>query len=169
MEYIKILDTSKSDLNIKFGVYLGMEYNKDGETIIKVRRLTEPEQTEFERLGLKNSRFTYTSDNVVWVRREKIKKKETGVYYVVLYKGYPIYEPAEGGYYYEGLEVSGYKKFTNRQDARKFLRLYATTNNFNVAKNGLHAYKSGVNIGDSEEIYVERKIGYHIKGKQTYC
>jgi hypothetical protein len=29
-------------------------------------------------------------------------KKKRRRYYVSLYEGYPIYEPAESGYYYEG-------------------------------------------------------------------
>ena len=171
MKYVKILDIRGEDVKESYAVFIGTDYDESGLPRTKVRRLTAPEQAEFDSLGLKNRRLvTYTiqGNNVVWVKREKSKKKVPGVYYVALYKAYPIYEPAEGGYYYEGLELVGSNQFLSKQDARRALRDYASRNGFNIAKNGLSAYKRGRLIGESEEIYVERRVGSHEKGRVPY-
>lgn len=170
MKYVRILDNTTDDIKELFAVFVGMDYI-NGKQVYRVRRLSAPEQAKFDKLGLKNVRlmtFTAKSGDVVWVKREKIKKQIPGVYYVALYKAYPIYEPAEGGYYYEGLELVGSNQFLSKQDARRALRDYASRNGFNVSKDGLSAYKSGRLIGESEEIYVERRVGSHEKGRIPY-
>lgn len=170
MKYVRILDNSGEDIKELFAVFVGMDYI-NGKQVYRVRRLSAPEQTEFDKLGLKNARlttFTAKSGDVVWVKREKAKKQIPGVYYVALYKAYPIYEPAEGGYYYEGLELVGSNQFLSKQDARRALRDYASRNGFNVSKDGLSAYKNSRLIGESEEIYVERRVGSHEKGRIPY-
>ena len=42
------------------------------------------------------------------------------MYYVIYYKNYPIFEPAEGGYYYSGREIINKRIFTNRRKAKRF-------------------------------------------------
>lgn len=170
MKYIRILDNTTADIKELFAVFVGMDYI-NGKQVYRVRRLSAPEQAEFDRLGLKNvglMTFTAKSGDVVWVKREKVKKQTPGVYYVSLYIAYPIYEPAEGGYYYEGLELVVSNQFLSKQDARRALRDYASRNRFNISKDGLSAYKSGSLIGESEEIYVERRAGAHEKGRVLY-
>ena len=170
MKYIRILDNTTADIKELFAVFVGMDYI-NGKQVYRVRRLSAPEQAEFDKLGLKNVRlmtFTAKSGDVIWVKREKAKKRTPGVYYVSLYRAYPIYESAEGGYYYEGLELVGGNQFLSKQDARRALRDYASRNGFNISKDGLSAYKSGSLIGESEEIYVERRAGAHEKGRVPY-
>lgn len=170
MKYIRILDNRGEDIKELFAVFVGMDYI-NGKQVYRVRRLSAPEQAEFDKLGLKNARlmtFTAKSGDIVWVKREKTKKRTPGVYYLSLYRAYPIYEPAEGGYYYEGLELIESNQFLSKQDARRALRDYASRNGFNISKDGLSAYKSGSLIGESEEIYVERRAGAHEKGRVLY-
>lgn len=40
-------------------------------------------------------------------------------YYVSYVEEYPIYEPAEGGYYYTGEQVMNYRKFSSWKKANK--------------------------------------------------
>lgn len=42
------------------------------------------------------------------------------MYYVTYYRNYPIFEPAEGGYYYSGREIIDSQSFTNRRKAKRF-------------------------------------------------
>ena len=88
MKYIRILDNRGEDVKELFAVFVGMDYI-NGKQVYRVRRLSAPEQAEFDRLGLKNvglMTFTAKSGDVVWVKREKVKKQTLGVYYVSLYK-----------------------------------------------------------------------------------
>ncbi len=41
-------------------------------------------------------------------------------YYVSVYDKYPIYEPAEGGYYYEGRQIVGSKGFNSYDEAQAY-------------------------------------------------
>lgn len=41
------------------------------------------------------------------------------MYYVSYYREYPIYEPAEGGYYYSGREIIDFMIFTDRRKAKR--------------------------------------------------
>jgi len=67
-------------------------------------------------------------------------------YVVQVYERYAIYEPAEGGYYYEGYLRGG-------ADG-----LWAGSRN--------HRY-----IGEGYEVYVEplKMRGCHAKGREPYC
>lgn len=44
------------------------------------------------------------------------------MYYVELYEKYPIYEPAEGGYYYTGSQYVEGVSLKTMKSARKFLK-----------------------------------------------
>lgn len=43
-------------------------------------------------------------------------------YYVSYVEEYPIYEPAEGGYYYAGEQVMNYRKFSSWKKANKYFQ-----------------------------------------------
>lgn len=42
------------------------------------------------------------------------------MWYVTLLEEYPIYEPAEGGYYYAGTSIADCRVFQSRRKARQF-------------------------------------------------
>ena len=42
------------------------------------------------------------------------------MWYVTLLEEYPIYEPAEGGYYYAGTSITDCREFQSRRKARQF-------------------------------------------------
>ena len=44
--------------------------------------------------------------------------------YLTHYEEFPIYEPAEGGYYYAGNEVSEYSKLSKRQAKKELYKLW---------------------------------------------
>lgn len=80
-------------------------------------------------------------------------------YYVTLYEEYPIYEPAEGGYYYAGRDVSCVLYVTSSyKKARKFY-----DKNFEK-----YSYLSKY-IGESHYLQIERKVGEYTSGRQIYC
>lgn len=80
-------------------------------------------------------------------------------YYISLYEEYPIYEPAEGGYYYAGRElVRVLYKTPSYKKARRF-----------YDKNFKKYHYSSKYIGGSSYIKLERKLGEYVSGKQIYC
>lgn len=85
------------------------------------------------------------------------KKKRKIWYYVTWYDKYPIYEPAEGGYYYEGLHAGGYCKFRTLKRAKKYL------------ENGNHAYEESHYIGEGTVMHIETVLGIHTCGYVPYC
>lgn len=44
--------------------------------------------------------------------------------YLTHYEEFPIYEPAEGGYYYAGNDVSEYTKLSKRQAKKQLMKLW---------------------------------------------
>ena len=107
------------------------------------------------------------------------------MYYVSYIEEYPIYEPAEGGYFYPGetvVEVRECKtwrkaKKTFNEWRKRFEKEYADENNrvFRVAPGGCNRYGDGPEIG-----YNSRYIGDgafvrltrykpHDKGYTPYC
>ena len=109
--------------------------------------------------------------------KEIQKSEEKYPYYVTLYYLYPIYEPAEGGYYYNGIGVDESYGFQTRKKAIKFLRKrrkeclkedknvkwwYDYINSFGV-------YNENGYIGNGYFWEMERKFGSAISGYQPYC
>ena len=43
-------------------------------------------------------------------------------YYITIYSKYPIYEPAEGGYYYSGVQIKDCYAFNEFRKAKRYLR-----------------------------------------------
>lgn len=99
-------------------------------------------------------------------------------YYVTTYSCYPIYEPAEGGIYYSGSEISDVFGFNNRKDAIKYInKLYRKykaepleekwtfhTNADNTVFGANSHY-----IGDGWFVKLERKLGSCVHGYEPYC
>lgn len=102
------------------------------------------------------------------------------MYYVCQYAQYAIYEPAEGGYYYDGAELNYYKKTRNLKKARRWLREWAreyyeyegkltedAREYIDNANN--HIYYTTKYIGDGMEWHIETKLGKHEHGYVPYC
>ena len=97
------------------------------------------------------------------------KKKRKIWYYVTWYDKYPIYEPAEGGYYYEGLDESYCYKFGTLKNAKKWLKKWAEEYGYKVSSNGKHAYEESHYIGEGTVIHIETVRGIHTCGYHPYC
>jgi hypothetical protein len=104
-------------------------------------------------------------------------------YVIQAYDRYPIYEPAEGGYYYEGLKsvytvgiydtkeeaIEDLKKYVEEENEKDrlqpedewYLCIFSDTEAFSVN----HRY-----IGDGVELYVEpiNRKGRHAKGWRPF-
>lgn len=104
------------------------------------------------------------------------------IYYVTKYRQYPIYEPAEGGYYYEGTELEYYVKTKSLNRARKLLKKVVTEDapweytphteeEIKEALTGTknHFYIFTKYIGEGEEWHIETKLGKHEHGWRPYC
>lgn len=101
-------------------------------------------------------------------------------YYVCAYEQYPIYEPAEGGYYYDGTQIVMYKKTRNLKKARRWLREWAreyyecegkltedAREYIDNANN--HIYYMSKYIGDGMEWHIETVFGKNEHGWHPYC
>jgi len=102
------------------------------------------------------------------------------MYYVCEYEQYPIYEPAEGGYYYTGTELVRHKKTRSLKKARRWLREWArdyyeweeeltegARKYIDNANN--HIYYTTKYIGDGMEWHIETAFGKHERGYVPYC
>lgn len=100
------------------------------------------------------------------------------MYFVTTYSLYPIYEPAEGGYYYEGVEIRNSRAFQSRRKAKQYInKLYrleiACGENqdkywFAQPDNTLFGCGSKF-IGEGWYVTLERKQGAEEKGWEPYC
>lgn len=97
------------------------------------------------------------------------KKKRKIWYYVTWYDKYPIYEPAEGGYYYEGMEAHGYFKCGSLKRAKKYLEKWAKEEGYVISTNGRHAYEESRYIGEGTVMHIETVLGIHTCGYVPYC
>lgn len=94
-------------------------------------------------------------------------------YYVSVYHNYPIYEAAEGGYYYTGTELYEYSNpFTTLAEARKELKIKAEELEYEN-KYGLNQYVDADYIrskyvGDGSFVIIEKTIGSEIAGRHPY-
>jgi hypothetical protein len=95
-------------------------------------------------------------------------------YYVSVYHNYPIYESAEGGYYYTGTELDEYSNpFNTLVDARKELRLKAEeleyANKYGLNKYVDEDYIRCKYVGEGSFVTIEKVIGSERSGVHTYC
>ena len=104
------------------------------------------------------------------------------MYYVTEYRNYPIYEPAEGGYYYSGVEIMSSREFKTFRKARQFInRVYKDTlknemdyvtgasQKFWATRDNQQFGANGKYIGDGWMYKLERKQGSEVCGWEPYC
>lgn len=100
------------------------------------------------------------------------------MYYVTMYEKYPIYEPAEGGYYYEGREMKWSYTCQEYRKAKRILRKlfkYCKKEGYTECKYWFqrddHSKfgENGQYIGDGWYITLERKQGKDVRGWKPYC
>lgn len=97
-------------------------------------------------------------------------------YYVTLYHEYPIYEPAEGGYYYAGLEAEEVEGFDSFQDAMNAIDEIAeqlNSNDYNLVKKSRTEYRDEGDkyIGTGAVLCVENNKQFRSRerGRVPYC
>lgn len=101
--------------------------------------------------------------------------------YLSHYEEYPIYEPAEGGYYYAGAELTFSTKLSLRQAKRDLKAMaaellekgYTESANwhpetFDMLPGKRYSYKSQY-IGEGDFWVIERRPGCFTKGYKPYC
>lgn len=100
-------------------------------------------------------------------------KKKRRWYYVSYYEEYPIYEPAEGGYYYAGNVLQFTHRVGSLKKARKLLKKYIEdAEQYHrpydyIGKN--YAYKDGGDyIGRGRELRIETVPGRRERGYVPY-
>lgn len=89
--------------------------------------------------------------------------------YLTHYTEYPIYEPAEGGYYYAGREANEYYRLNSvKQAKRKLAKMQKEleAEGFEVFED--RAYMCSKYIGESESWIIEKVYGSHESGRQIY-
>jgi hypothetical protein len=89
--------------------------------------------------------------------------------YLTHYAEYPIYEPAEGGYYYAGNEAYECHRFWTTWGAKRHLakmRAELEEEGFIVSES--RAFLFSKYIGEGESWVIERSYGSHKSGKQIY-
>ena len=112
--------------------------------------------------------------------------------YVTHYEEYPIYEPAEGGYYYAGIRIVESEKLSKRAAKKLFKKLLEEAKEENLQMYGeeepVHDPKQGRIypwiyycydrpmirkysrcIGEGEYFVIERKQGKDEKDWEPYC
>ena len=97
-------------------------------------------------------------------------------YYVTLYNEYPIYEPAEGGYYYAGLAteaVEGFDSFKEAADAIDGIAQELNSNDYNLVKKSTTEYRDEGDkyIGTGAVLCVENNKQFRSRerGRVPYC
>lgn len=104
---------------------------------------------------------------------------DTDRYYLTHYCEYPIYEPAEGGYYYAGADYDCYWESDSLDEIRsKFeeMRSELEEDGYKVwefeykdINVGLMAVKYSPYIGHNEYWLLEESLGSDVKGYVPYC
>ena len=91
------------------------------------------------------------------------------MFYLTHYSEYPIYEPAEGGYYYAGNEAGESYRFFTKLGAKIHLakmKAELEEEGFIVYNDRAHLFSRY--IGNGESWRIERKYGSHNSGRQIY-
>ena len=115
--------------------------------------------------------------------------------YISHYEEYPIYEPAEGGYYYAGNQLVESERKSKRACKKELLRIWEECQKENeelgfrednksewaaircetstypwcINKERNKIYKGGYLIGEGESFVIERKQGSQAHGYEPYC
>ena len=92
--------------------------------------------------------------------------------YVSHYELYPIYEPAEGGYYYDGIRLISSRSAATLAKAKEILAAEALDLEFKTSDSGRIAadvsYRLRRYIGEGEFLIIEYKKGQHESGWRPY-
>lgn len=104
--------------------------------------------------------------------------------YVTYYEEYPIYEPAEGGYYYSGNRVVEYERLSKRKAKAMMKEIwaecekenaehpdedrYGEPHEWNISSDGNYIYRQGYHIGEGVSYVLERKLGSEKRGWHPY-
>ena len=113
--------------------------------------------------------------------------------YLSHYVVYPIFEAAEGGYYYEGVQLTSSTRLSKRAAKSKFKAIWKDCKEENLElygreepdvnetnydriypwvwfnKGRYHINKNSYYIGEGEFYVLERKQGKYEKGYRPYC
>lgn len=91
-------------------------------------------------------------------------------WYLTHYEEYPIYEPAEGGYYYAGRQYTEYIECSSEAVAIHKLQhvLKEDLEDLGFIVDKTRAYTRGRRIGDGEYWEIEEILGSLSKGKIVY-
>ena len=92
--------------------------------------------------------------------------------YLTHYEEYPIYEPAEGGYYYSGNEIVEYERMSLRKAKKMIRELFKEIKNekdWIISLDKRRAYRKSKYIGEGESYVIERKLGTYKRGYEPYC
>jgi hypothetical protein len=103
--------------------------------------------------------------------------------YLTHYVDYPIYEPAEGGYYYSGREVAETERLSLRQAKRKLKqiteeamketpcdwKLMTNHRRYGYLNPGKALIRDSEYIGEGERYVIERTQGSLTTGRTPYC
>lgn len=99
------------------------------------------------------------------------------MYYVTAYSEYPIYERAEGGYYYTGVQIESSRKYQTwrkaKQSLRKLYKAYVADGSANEpgwfeTASRQHFGWCGKYIGEGWFIKLERTQGKDVCGWRPY-
>ena len=91
--------------------------------------------------------------------------------YLTHYYEYPIYEPAEGGYYYAGREAdASYEYETMEEAVEQFNKIIPELeeDGYIIREDLGQAYLSSKYIGDGEMWVIEKTYGSYESGRQIY-
>lgn len=103
-------------------------------------------------------------------------------YFVTYYEEYPIYEPAEGGYYYAGRVARGAKSFFNLDRAIAYALEEVQAYDLTTKTNGPDEIKTLLSksstalvgayhtryIGEGQMIIIEKRLGEKTSGWHPY-
>lgn len=107
--------------------------------------------------------------------------------YVTHYEEYPIYEAAEGGYYYSGNQVESTERLSKNQAKKHMDNIWKMCEEENAENEQLEArtgqrfdywqrsndgnkiWKTTRYIGEGESYVIERYVGSETRGWQPYC
>ena len=90
--------------------------------------------------------------------------------YLTHYTEYPIYEHAEGGYYYAGNQaVEYYRLNSEKQAKRKLAKLKKELEKQGFKVYDDRAFLYSKYIGDCEEWRIEKILGSDECGRRPYC
>jgi hypothetical protein len=97
--------------------------------------------------------------------------------YLTHYTEYPIYEAAEGGYYYSGNEIAESEKMSKRAAKKSLKKIYeesVQTDNdpkypWVISQDGNKVWRGSKYIGEGESYVIEKRQGSQTKGYVPYC